>query len=75
MSCSQCNDMLTYWNKLSQHNIFGYNSSKYDLPVLMPFIVSWAKKNNQQIKVLKRGSAYICLQIGDMIFKGLSLIS
>ena len=62
--------MLTYWNKLSQHNIFGYNSSKYDLPVLMPFIVNWAKKNDQRIKTLKRGTAYISLQIGDMIFKG-----
>ena len=62
--------MLSHWRKFQQHNILGYNSAKFDLQILMPYIVDYGKRNKLAVKVLKRGNAYLSLTIDTLIFKG-----
>ena len=59
-------------------NVFGYNSSKYDLQILMTKIMQSLEKNKKIIpgyksglKVLKKGTAYFSVQIGNLHFKDL----
>ena len=62
--------MLSHWRKFQQHNILGYNSAKFDLQILVPYIVDYGKRNKLKVKVLKRGNAYLSLTIDTLIFKG-----
>ena len=62
--------MFNYAQRMKLHNLFGYNAGKYDLNVLVPYIVNWAARHKIPIQVLKRSNTYISLTVGDTIFKG-----
>ena len=62
--------MMNHFKKFKQLNCFGFNSGKFDLPVLMPYIASWSVRHSIPIKALKRGNIYITIELGDIIFKG-----
>ena len=55
--------------ELMELSIFGFNSARFDLPILLPHIVSWATKHGHQIECLKRGTSYITLRVGSLHFK------
>ena len=63
--------MLRHYRQIGIHNVFGYNSGKFDLPVLIPYIVNYATRKNVPIKALKRGNSYIIIKIDNCTFKGL----
>ena len=46
--------MMNHFKKFKQLNCFGFNSGKFDLPVLMPYIASWSVRHSIPIKALKR---------------------
>ena len=48
-------------------NCFGFNSAKFDLGVLIPFISGYAGLHEIEIKVLKKGAKYICLKKEDLV--------
>ena len=50
-------------------SIFGFNSARFDLHVLLPYIVSWAVRRGLKIECLKRGTSYITLRVGSLLFK------
>ena len=50
-------------------SIFGFNSGRFDLPILLPHIVSWAVRRGERIECLKRGTSYITLRVGSLHFK------
>ena len=59
-------------------NVFGYNSSKYDLQILMARIIQSLEKRNlisgtkdSGIKILKKGSAYFSVMYANIHFKDL----
>lgn len=64
--------------KYLELNVFGYNSSKYDLQILMTKIMQ-ALENRKlivpgkesMIKILKKGTAYFSLQFHNIHFKDL----
>ena len=62
--------MLNYYRKLADHNIFGYNSGRFDLPVLLPYIVNYAVRQSIPVKALKRANTYITLRLENLVFKG-----
>ena len=62
--------MRQYAKRMKLHNVFGYNSGRFDLNVLIPYIVNWSARQNAPIEVLKRTNTYITLTVGDIIFKG-----
>ena len=62
--------MLNYYRKLGDHNIFGFNSGRFDLPVLLPYIVNYATRMLIPVKALKRGNTYITLRLENLVFKG-----
>ena len=55
---------------MKEVNCFGYNSGRFDLPCLMPFIGSWSLRHGIKLQALKRCNTYITIQLGDIIFKG-----
>ena len=50
-------------------SVFGFNSARFDLPVMLPYIVGWATKRGVPIECLKRGTSYITLRVGEIVFK------
>ena len=58
-----------YLRDLSLLNVFGFNSGRFDLNVLIPFIACWAAKRSVPLRCLKRATSYISLQVGNIVFK------
>ena len=58
-------------------NVFGFNGSRYDLRILMHYILVALEKRKQikSASVLKKGTAYFQVQIGQLIFKDLMSFS
>ena len=50
-------------------NVFGFNSSKFDLTVMVGYLLTYATQNNKKFNVLKKGSRYFNITIGNVIFK------
>ena len=48
-------------NYISQLVVLGFNSSKYDIPVLKAHLVKQLDLNGQGSFVVKKGTAYACL--------------
>ena len=61
--------MRSHLQKYLQLHTFGFNSSKFDLPVLLGGIVQFASVHGIKPKPLKKGAKYITLEVGDIIFK------
>ena len=55
-------------------SIFGFNSQKFDMKVLVGYIVVYAKERKMEISLLKKGSSYFQLEIGTLAFKGKIII-
>ena len=51
-------------------SIFGFNSQKFDMKVLVGYIVVYAEERKMEISLLKKGSSYFQLEIGTLAFKG-----
>ena len=56
--------------KASQLCVFGFNSSKFDLKVLIGYMAIYCRDKNLDIQVLKRDSKYFSVQIDTLCFKG-----
>ncbi len=56
-------------------NVFGYNSSKYDLQILMQYILKALEEReigtNTAVRLLKKGQAYFSVDFQDIVFKDL----
>ena len=63
--------MLNYYRKLGEHSVFGYNSGRFDLPVILPYIANYGIRKLLPVKALKRSNTYITLRLENIIFKGL----
>ena len=50
-------------------NVYGFNSSRFDLSVLIPYLEYYAQNNGLELKLLKKGSRYFNISIGKIIFK------
>ena len=49
---------------LSMLNVYGFNSSRFDLSVLVGYLQTYAQKRNMELKLLKKGSRYFNISIG-----------
>ena len=63
---TQFREHLSSYLKLT---VFGYNSSKFDLPVLIGGIVKFANERNLNVKPLKVGCRYMSLVVGSIVFR------
>ena len=64
--------LLKYSNHLKLYrklNTFGFNSSKFDIPVLIGGILNFAYRSGLKVDPLKNTSKYITLQVDDILFK------
>ena len=52
---------LRHLRQYTEFNCFGYNSAKFDLGVIIPFISGYAGLHEIDIKVLKKGAKYISI--------------
>ena len=52
----------SFLKNLKMFNIFGFNSSKFDLAVLIPYIGKYAEEKGKTLNVLKRGNNSIYLK-------------
>ena len=63
--------------KYLELNVFGYNSSRYDLKILMGYIIESLERRQivtdlrSGLRILKKGSAYFTIKFGNIIFKDL----
>ena len=57
-----------YLAKICQLKCYGYNSGKYDLPCLLPGLLTYSDKYNVKMSVLKRGNAFLSLTMQDIVF-------
>ena len=51
-------------------SVYGFNSSKFDMKVLLSYMVTYAKTKNLEVEILKKGSIYFNLTLDGIIFKG-----
>ena len=58
-----------FLKELSLFNVFGFNSGRFDLNVLIPFIAVYAARRSLPMRCLKRTNSFISLQVGSLIFK------
>ena len=74
---TQLKQAESYLKKYSELNVFGYNSSRYDLTILMGYIIESLERRQivtdlrSGLQILKKGSAYFTLKFGNIIFKDL----
>ena len=62
--------------KYTKLNVFGFNSSRYDLNCIIPFLIKCLKEREMKVNsvsVIKKGCAYFLLSNEDWIMKVLSL--
>ena len=57
-----------YLENICRLKVYGYNSSKYDLPCLFPGLLNYSEKYNSKISVIKRGNAFLSLRIKNLVF-------
>ena len=56
--------------QLARFTVFGFNSGRFDLPVLLPYIVNWATRRGIKMSCLKRTTSFISFELGaELIFK------
>ena len=51
-------------------SVYGFNSRKFDMKVLVGYILVYAEERDLEIKLLKKGSSYFQLDIETIAFKG-----
>ena len=70
-------DQQRILDQYKKFNVFGFNSSRYDLQILMHHILVSLEKKNQlkSASMLKKGTAYFQVHVGDLIFKDLMSFS
>ena len=51
-------------------SLYGFNSQKFDMKVLVGYIVVYATERKMEISLLKKGSSYFQLEVGTLAFKG-----
>ena len=55
--------------QLTLLNTFGFNSRKFDLAVLLPFLSKYSEIYDEKIEILKKGSQYFNISLEKIIFK------
>ena len=60
-------------NKYKELNVFGYNSGRYDLQILMQYILAELENRGEKYStsLTKKGSNYFSVRIGNLHFKDL----
>ena len=75
----ELNGIYYYLKKLTELSVYGYNSAKYDCPILMPYIAQAAINNEfampKTFDILKRSTKYISIKFGKIHFKDILLFS
>ena len=66
---SRVQSFRNYLRNYEQLHVFGFNSSRFDLPVLIGGIVQFASQRDIRPETLKKGTKYITLTVGNIIFK------
>ena len=66
---SRIQSFRNYLSMYEQLHVFGFNSSRFDLPILIGGIVKFAAKNGLKCETLKKVSKYTTLQVGNIVFK------
>ena len=64
---------LRYLRRIQNLRIFGFNSEKYDLPILLPGLLSVLKLKKSEVECIKRGSGLMSvnLNIDGQVFSWL----
>ena len=74
---TQLQQAETKLKKYTELNVFGYNSSKYDLKILMEYVIQSLERRQivndlkSGVQILKKGSAYFTFKFGNIVFKDL----
>nr|AAT47865.1 hypothetical protein 008-24 [Oikopleura dioica] len=59
-------------NKLVKHlkmNIYGFNSARFDLPVLVPYLLPIISKYDSKLSVIKKSCSYFLIENRKMAFR------
>ena len=56
--------------KARQMSVFGFNSSKFDLKVLIGYMAIYARDKKLDMQILKKDSKYFSVQLDNLCFKG-----
>ena len=65
----------TYLSSFTNMSVFGFNSSKFDLPCIAPLLFSIAKRNGYKISCIKRGTRYLNATVGEFSFRDVLMLS
>jgi len=68
---------LMIWNRSKRQlmsflkiNVYGFNSSKFDFPILLPAIARYCHLNGIKLEsMLKKQTGYMCIEVGLLNFK------
>ena len=66
---------LRYLKTFSSLIIYGYNSSKFDIPVLVPYLLTIGRRLGYEPNAIKKGTRYINLEIGPFVFRDIMQLS
>ena len=66
---------LGYLKTFSSLIVFGYNSSKFDVPVLIPYLLTIGRRLGFQPNAIKKGTRYINFEVGPFIFRDIMQLS
>ena len=66
----RCQAILAEIERVFTLSVFGFNSAKFDLKIMLGYMVVYADSRDLAVRVLKRGTAYFSIQIGNLLFKG-----
>ena len=65
---SRMREAILHLQKIRKLNVFGFNSSSYDLGVLFSGLLVFAKQNDLKFNVIKRGNHIMSLRLDEIVF-------
>ena len=57
-----------YLEKICRMKVFGYNSERFDLPILFPGLLKLLKKNGEEVDTIKNGSGIMQISTSQIVF-------
>ena len=57
-----------YMERMKSLRVIGYNSERYDLPVILPAFIQIIKGETTDFQTIKRGTGYMSLRVNDLSF-------
>ena len=71
---SEMSELSAYLKAHIQLPVYGFNSSRYDLPIIFPYLIKVIDRSEidrKSVSLLKKGLKYFSVKIGDLHFKDL----